>query len=179
MLPKTARNLVAEPKVANELDYDVRYASFSSLALVESGPTCDTLDDSTFIRFYGNRPGWNEHRTVSFVAAPSKDEACGLYNPDEDLFLTTELKGTPQDYWGILYRQLIPKYLHTGEPDHSNGYARVACSAMDDNSACVDPEVLADLMGEYYPRIDYFTSGPDGLKPITEKLGVVPIGGRA
>lgn len=63
-LPLTARNLVADPKIANNLEYDVRYASFSTLGLVEGGPTADTLDDATFHRFYGDRPGWAEDRKV-------------------------------------------------------------------------------------------------------------------
>lgn len=40
-----------------------------------------------------------------------------------------------------------------------------------DNAACVDPEVLASLMGDYYPKITYYTCSPSGvLTPITEKL---------
>jgi hypothetical protein len=99
-LPMTARNLVAQPKIANRLDYDVRYASYSTLGLVEGGPTADTLDDAAFIRFYQNRPGWNEDRKVSFVVAPDKDTTCGIYDPAEDLFLTTKIRGVAQDYWG-------------------------------------------------------------------------------
>lgn len=99
-LPLTARNLEREPKIANKLDYEVRYASFSTLGLVEGGPTADTLDDATFHRFYGDRPGWAEERKVSFVVAPSKDHTCGIYDPNEDLFLTTKIRGVAQEYWG-------------------------------------------------------------------------------
>jgi hypothetical protein len=102
VLPMTSRNLVAEPKIANWHDYEVRYASMSTIALIEGGPVPDTLDDAAFIRFYGDRPGWNEHRAFSIVAAADPQSTCGLYDPDEDLFLTTTLRGTPQDKWGAL-----------------------------------------------------------------------------
>ncbi len=100
ILPMTARNLNGNPKIANYLDYDVRYASFSTIAMVEGGPTCDTLDDAAFIRFYQDRPGWNEHRAFSFVAAGDPTRTCGLYDPKEDLFLASDLDGAAQDFWG-------------------------------------------------------------------------------
>jgi hypothetical protein len=78
---------------------------------------------------------------------------------------------------GILYRQLIPKFLHTNKPDHSNGYAHVACSAMADNDACVDPKVLEEIQGEYYPHITWYTCSPNGvLTPVTESLKKIAIG---
>lgn len=249
-LPLTARNLVAAPKVASKLDYDVRYASFSTLGLVQGGPTADTLDDASFHRFYGEREGWTGDRKVSFVVAPSTDHTCGIYNATEDLFLTTQIRGVPQDYWGalvwcscwwcccfllweagwlaglesntytagawvgvrvrpalashfipshpipltpptphpppprcqppgILYRQLIPKYLHTGLPDRTNGYAHVACSNMPDNDACVDPVVLEEIQGDYYPHITFYKCSENGvLEEVTKKLHKIPIGGK-
>lgn len=47
----------------------------------------------------------------------------------------------------------MPKTARTQEPDHSNGYARLACEKMSgDNSACIKSSVLESLMGEFYPR---------------------------
>jgi hypothetical protein len=106
VLPMTSRNLLAEPKISNWPDYEVRYASMSTIALVEGGPVSDTLDDAAFIRFYGDRPGWNEHRAFSIVAAADPQSTCNLYDPNEDLFLTTTLRGAPQDYWGALVQGL-------------------------------------------------------------------------
>jgi hypothetical protein len=100
VLPQTARNLEGQPKISHWHDYDVRYASFSTIAMVQGGPTCDTLDDAAFIRFYQNRPGWNEHRTFSLVAAEDPARTCGIYDPKEDLFLASTIGGAPQDYWG-------------------------------------------------------------------------------
>lgn len=48
----------------------------------------------------------------------------------------------------------MPKTARTQEPDHSNGYARLACEKMSagDNAACIKSSVLESLMEEYYPR---------------------------
>lgn len=78
----------------------IRYTSMSTIAMVEGGPTCDTLDDAAFIRFYGDRPGWNEHRAYTVVAGESPDKTCGLYNAEEDLFLTSTIDGAAMEYWG-------------------------------------------------------------------------------
>jgi hypothetical protein len=72
----------------------------STIAMVEGGPTCDTLDDAAFIRFYGNRPGWDEHRAYTVVAGEAPDKTCGLYNAEEDLFLASKIDGAAMDYWG-------------------------------------------------------------------------------
>lgn len=79
----------------------IRYASMSTIAMVEGGPTCDTLDDAAFVRFYGDRAGWNEHRAYTIVAGEAPDKTCGLYNSNEDLFLTSKIDGTAMDYWGM------------------------------------------------------------------------------
>ena len=130
-LPKTARNLVADPKIANLDDYEVRYASFSTLGLVQGGPTADTLDDATFWRFYEKRPGWSTDRNVSFVVAPDKDSTCGIYDPSEDLFLTTKIRGVAQDYWGAC----VPARMHAvGRVKAS--MPRVSC--VTDVLPCVD-----------------------------------------
>ena len=103
VLPSTARNFGSAPKIANYLEYDVRYASLSTIAMVEGGPTADTLDDAAFIRFYGDRPGWEMRREYTVVAAEDPENTCGLYNKDEHLFLSSKIDGAPQDYWGALY----------------------------------------------------------------------------
>lgn len=89
----------------------VRYASMSTIAMVEGGPTCDTLDDAAFIRFYGNRPGWNDHRAYTVVAGEAPDKTCGLYNAEEDLFLTSKIDGAAMDYWGALSCWLAAMYV--------------------------------------------------------------------
>lgn len=79
----------------------IRYASMSTIAMVEGGPTCDTLDDAAFTRFYGKREGWNAHRAYTIVAGEAPDKTCGLYNEKEDLFLTSKIDDTAMDYWGM------------------------------------------------------------------------------
>lgn len=141
MLPKTARNFESVPKIPNADEYEVRYASFSTIAAVQGGPTCDTVDDAAMIRFYGDRPGWDAHRAFSIAVGPSKTGPCmdELYDPNEDLFLSTALAaGGPQEYWAVLDRQLIPRAQHDGGPDRSNGYAFKACSAMAGADGCVE-----------------------------------------
>lgn len=100
VLPSTARNFGSAPKIANYLEYDVRYASFSTIAMVEGGPTADTLDDAAFIRFYGDRDGWDARRAYTIVAAEDPEKTCGLYNKTEHLFLSSKIDGAAQDYWG-------------------------------------------------------------------------------
>lgn len=177
-LPITARNLVADPKIANWEEYDTRYASFSTIALVATGPTCDTLDDAAFHRFYEPKQAEGEvwDRAFSFVAAEDPARTCGLYNATEDLFLSTSLDGNPQDYWGILDRQLVPKTHRNRLPDRTNGYARLQCAEAADNDACVDPDFLKMLMGDYYPAIKWYTCDDEGvLEEVKEYLGLVPV----
>jgi hypothetical protein len=64
---------------------------------------------------------------------------------------------------GILYRQLVPKTSRDQQPDRSNAYARIACGQMADNDACIKSSVLEGLMGEYYPRLEYFTCNEAGV----------------
>jgi hypothetical protein len=53
---------------------------------------------------------------------------------------------------GLLYRQLIPKTARDQQPDRSNGYARLVCTASDDKEACQKSSVLEEVQGDYYPR---------------------------
>jgi len=177
-LPVTARNLFTDPKIANWKEADVRYASFSSIALVATGPTCDTLDDAAFLRFYEPKQAEGEvwNRSFSFVAAEDPGRTCGLFNATEELFLSTSLDGKPQDYWGVLDRQLLPTTQRTRLPDRSNGYARLQCAEAAETDACVDPDYLKTLMGEYYPSIKWYTCDDKGvLKEVKEYLGLVPV----
>jgi hypothetical protein len=177
-LPVTSRNLFTDPKIANYEDADVRYMSFSSIALVSGGPTMDTLDDAAFLRFYEPQQpegeAWN--RSYSFVVADDPERTCGLYNASQELFLSTVLDGKLQDYWGILDRQLIPKTQRTRLPDRSNGYARLQCADASALDACVDPDYLKYVMEDYYPRIQWYTCDQDGtLEEITDYLGAIPV----
>ncbi len=177
-LPVTARSLSQGPKISKWQDYEVRYASFSAISLIQGGPTCDTLDDAAFTRFYEPKQSGEEawDRSFSFVAAEDPARTCELYNKDEDLFLSTSLDGAPQDYWGILDRQLIPKTNRDFLPDRSNGYARIQCAEDPRNDACVDPHYLNQVMGEYYPSIQWYLCDDKGvLEEITDSLNVVPI----
>lgn len=46
-----------------------------------------------------------------------------------------------------------------------------------DNNACVDPEVLHELQGDYYPHITFWKCGPNGeLEPVEKKLPKLAIG---
>ena len=177
-LPITARNLFADPKIGNWEEYECRYASFSTIGLVAGGPTCDTLDDAAFLRFYEPKQPEGEvwDRTFSFVAAEDPERTCGLFNATEELFLSTSLDGTPQDYWGILDRQLVPKTHRTRLPDKTNGYARLRCADSVDNDACVDPDYLRTLMEDYYPDIQWYTCDEKGVLEKVEKyLGAIPV----
>ena len=86
------------------------------------------------------------------MVAPNKASTCGLFNEAEDLFLsTTAADGTVANHWAILDRQLVPKFTRDGRPDRSITHARTACGQMSDNMACVKPDVLRGLLGDYYP----------------------------
>lgn len=51
---------------------------------------------------------------------------------------------------------------------------------MADNDACVDPKVLEEIQGDYYPHITFYTCTEAGvLTPVDEKLKKIPIGATA
>lgn len=137
------------------LDYlalHYRYNSFSTINKIQTAPTIQSLDDSAIIRKYGSRAGWNANRTYSIVVAPNKGYTCGLFNEADDLFLTTTAAdGVIANQWAILDRQLVPKFTRDGQPDRSITYARTKCGKMGDDLACVKPDVLRGLLGDYYP----------------------------
>ena len=86
------------------------------------------------------------------MVAPHKALTCGLLDEAEDLFLsTTAADGTVANHFAILDRQLVPKFTRDGRPDRSITHARVACGQMGDNLACLKPDVLRGLLGDYYP----------------------------
>lgn len=48
---------------------------------------------------------------------------------------------------------------------------------MADNDACVDPKVLEEIQGDYYPHITFYTCSEAGvLTPVNQKLAKLPIG---
>lgn len=146
----TTRSCTAPHCTARLLRY--RYNSFSTINKVQTAPTIQSLDDSAIIRKYGSRAGWNANRTYSIVVAPNKGYTCGLFNEADDLFLTTTAAdGVIANQWAILDRQLIPKFTRDGQPDRSITYARTQCGKMGDDLACVKPDVLHTLLGDYYP----------------------------
>jgi hypothetical protein len=166
LMPITAKNLHDDPKIANWQDYDVRYMSISTIAMLEGGPTCDTVDDAAFWRKFG--PRWD--RKYSIVVGEDIKGSCGLYNATTDLFLSTTLDGVAQDYWSIVDRQLVPKFTHTHEPDRTNAYARMKCAEEPDKKACVNPVYLTRVLGDFYPRVEWYLckdgilSQPDSFK---------------
>lgn len=86
------------------------------------------------------------------MVAPHKALTCGLLDEAEDLFLsTTAADGTVANHFAILDRQLVPKFTRDGRPDRSITHARAACGEMGDNLACLKPDVLRGLLGDYYP----------------------------
>ena len=166
ILPLTAYNMHTNPKVPNYNDYEVRYNSFSTIAKLQTAPTIQSLDDSAIRRFYKNVPNWNDNRTYSIVVGPSKTTTCGLYNSATDLFLTTTLSdGTVSDNFGILDRQLVPKYTRDGLPDRSITYTRFNCSAQADPKACHRPAYLQGIMKEYYPSVTWYVCKGGRLTP--------------
>ena len=166
ILPVTAYNMRTDPKIPNYKDYEVRYNSFSTIAKLQTAPTIQSLDDSAIRRFYKNVPNWKDNRAYSIVVGPSKTTTCGLYNSATDLFLTTTLPdGTVSDNFGVLDRQLIPKYTRDGLPDRSITYTRFNCSAQADAQACHKPTYLQSIMKEYYPSITWYVCSGGQLTP--------------
>lgn len=50
---------------------------------------------------------------------------------------------------------------------------------MPDNDACVDPAVLEQLQGDYYPHITFYKCTETGeIEAVNEKLKKIPIGGK-
>ena len=163
ILPITAYNMHADPKVGVHRDYEIRYNSFSTIAREQSGPTIESVDDSEIRRFYRQTPGWAEHRSYSIVVGPSRTATCGLYNASTDLFLTTTLAdGRVSGNFSVIDRQLVPTFLHDGLPDRSMTYARYNCTGHTEKSACFNPAHLRSIMKEYYPSITWYTCGSDG-----------------
>ena len=66
----------------------------------------------------------------------------------------------------------MPTFLRNGfKPDRSLASARVACAKDPSGDACVDPEKLEALLGDYYPHIQWYECQANGvLKPITKTL---------
>jgi hypothetical protein len=79
-------------------DYDVRYFGFSTVDLAGGKPTMDGVADTEIENFYtkNGQVAW-EDRRFSIVTGPTKELAqqCGLYKPEEKLFLST----TTPDYY--------------------------------------------------------------------------------
>ncbi|TFJ83175.1 hypothetical protein NSK_005510 [Nannochloropsis salina CCMP1776] len=141
---------------------------------MEGGPTMDTIDDGAITRFYEAQTPRGEtwNRKFSMVVGDDMTRTCGVYNASTDLFLSNSFKGSQVDFWAILNRQLVPKATHTNAIDQSFGSARLICSAQDRAAdACRNPGVLKEVLGKYYPKVQWYTCGSDGeLVPVKSTL---------
>jgi hypothetical protein len=152
--------------------YDMRYQSISSVAAIAGAPTINTLTAKDIELFYTGEVAknlktttheWYDEQNYSIVFASSKAIASKClgseYVDDEDMFLTTTFDGIIQEHWGTVFRQVISKYQRTGLEDQSAAYAIKTCgekSETDDFNYCTSPEYLEEIMGSFYPHIDYF-----------------------
>jgi hypothetical protein len=152
--------------------YDMRYQSISSVAAIAGAPTINTLTAKDIELFYTGEVAedlkattheWYNEQNYSIVFASSKGVASKClgseYVNDKDMFLTTTFDDIAQEHWGTVFRQVISKYQRTGLEDQSVAYAIEKCrekTETDDFNYCTSPEYLEEIMGPFYPKIDYF-----------------------
>ncbi len=80
VLPSTARNFQQDPKIANWQDYEMRYNSFSTIAMERGGPTIDTVDDAAFVRKYASSEDWQQGKR-SFRSVGRVYAVCAMTPP--------------------------------------------------------------------------------------------------
>jgi hypothetical protein len=169
--------------------YDLRYFGFSTVDLSGGKPTIDGLRDSEIENFYtqnGQLP-W-EDRRFTIVTGPNKDvaEKCGLYKPQEKLFLSTT---TPDYYKGpnpegdpILplptYLAYVERFM-LSSPKHIDTYTGILngkssvwtskrCVELDEpegkkkdsHPTCYDPDWVSEQMAPNAPEITFFLCNP-------------------
>lgn len=116
-------------------------------------------------------PPNNRDRTYSIVFAVDRGiaQACTLYDPDSQMFLgwrdSYHFGLKPTRMPSIVYRELLPTEPAEGGRGHSLLDVRRECLARagDDGApdACADGNVLREVMGDAYPRIDVWRCDPD------------------
>lgn len=115
-------------------------------------------------------------RTYSIIFAINRGvaQSCRLYDPDSQLFLGWEdsyhFGLEPTRMPSIVYRELLPtEPAEGGWHGHSLIDVRMECLARaggkdgggDSPDACADGNVLREVMGDAYPRIDVWRCDPD------------------
>lgn len=106
--------------------------------------------------------------SIVFAVEPSIAQACGLYDPDSQMFLgwkdAYHSGLNPTRMPSIVYRELLPTEAADGGRGHSLLDVKRECTARSGGGppdACADGNVLHEVMGDTYPRIDVWSCDPE------------------
>jgi hypothetical protein len=101
-LPPVANSLFSTaPKVADDDDYDVRYASFSTVNPLFPWGSYEGVDAQEISEFYTSRqgPSWDGAFTLVVSSDPGAPSRCGLIDEGREMFLGfRQLPGEGIDY---------------------------------------------------------------------------------
>jgi hypothetical protein len=89
-VPPVANSLFSTPpKVANDNEYDVRYASFSTLLPIFPWGSYESVDAQEITKFYTSRqgPSWDGSFTLVVSNDPGAPSRCGLIDEGREMFL--------------------------------------------------------------------------------------------
>ena len=166
LLPRVPHSLYNHPRVAEWGDYDARYVSVSTIDMLYPSPTYQEFTDHDIEHFYSQLPGWDRTYSIAFAVDPAIARACGLYDPDAQLFLawrdTYHYGLEPTRMPAVVYRELLPTLPEEGGRGHSLVDVERACTAPGrPKEACGDGNVIREVMGDTYPRIDVWSCDPE------------------
>jgi hypothetical protein len=155
--------------VANKEKYDVRYLSFTTVKPLPPFSQYEGIDGQAILDFYHKRHGgpngtWDGRYSLVVSTDPSAPQRCRLFDHDRDIFFGyRQLDGEGATHPrmrskpfnpSIVYRQLVA--------DPARPTALAALNVCRAAGRCNDTALIESVMGEYYPRVEYYVCHSDG-----------------